>query len=411
MHHRQISTALLTVYMTSLILARANPWDYPPTHVATLIQLATVVQFVLLGVTLHMYGGGSAAWPTVIPLLIAQAVGLSIYLGSKMTPAKDRVRPYDTYTTALTTILAVTLSLYAIIPNTGRNLVRHLDILACVMFGLPLAYAIPSIVRPAPEIPTVVQKALDVSILVYTRTAPTEYQEVEFISNETSGARCGLYVQNDTVYVVFSGSNSETDWVNTNYKVTPTPFMPACSDAPFPNGMTVHSGFLDAWRSIEDPVWKKLSEIILRKVGNARIVICGHSLGGAMTTVAAMDLWCRLEKQLRDTLTVVTFGAPVVGNAAFVSSFNTIIPRSTRVVTVYDPVPKLFVTDFVHAKNTLEVSHPVSTPLNAHSRYEYDVALKYESSKTANPLSRILSIGLPYFVLGGGLYVINSAFT
>lgn len=126
----------------------------------------------------------------------------------------------------------------------------------------------------------------------------------------------------------------------------------------------VHKGFLKAWKSIEEPVWDKISRVMLRLGGSGKVVVCGHSLGGAMATIAGVDLYCNVEPRYQKSFSIVTFGSPRVGNIAFKDLFDSLIPRSVRVVTVYDPIPKTTINDFVHVDDEYLLGGVVGSPHN-----------------------------------------------
>ena len=78
----------------------------------------------------------------------------------------------------------------------------------------------------------------------------------------------------------------------------------------------LHRGFLDAWQEVRHDV---LAELWSRQSAfheGYRLVIVGHSLGGALACVAAYDL-----SQFRPF--VITFGQPRVGGKAFAKWLNT----------------------------------------------------------------------------------------
>jgi hypothetical protein len=75
------------------------------------------------------------------------------------------------------------------------------------------------------------------------------------------------------------------------------------------------------------------------------VIFCGHSLGGALATIAALDLTSFENAQsLRlssDRVMVVTFGSPRVGNHSFCSAYRRHVPFSFRWAAVGDIVTKL----------------------------------------------------------------------
>lgn len=93
-------------------------------------------------------------------------------------------------------------------------------------------------------------------------------------------------------------------------------------------GHRVHRGFANAFRSVADAVQDAIPTA-------ARVVIAGHSLGGALATLCAdafQDIWT-IEG-------VHTFGSPRVGNAGFAGEYASGPGvRTWRIVNAGDPVP------------------------------------------------------------------------
>jgi pimeloyl-ACP methyl ester carboxylesterase len=75
----------------------------------------------------------------------------------------------------------------------------------------------------------------------------------------------------------------------------------------FDLGGRVHAGFLAAWSAIAGPIASWLGA-----TAHQRLVLTGHSLGAAMATIAAAT---------RPEARLVTFGSPLVGDAAFARLF------------------------------------------------------------------------------------------
>lgn len=151
--------------------------------------------------------------------------------------------------------------------------------------------------------------------------------------------------------VAFAGTDSSTN-VKTDLKVSDVAF-PACGNPK----TRVHAGFFKAWTSVRDRVFASVEK-------SESVVFTGHSLGGALATLAALDWTCTTRKPAD----VVTFGSPQVGDELFVDAFDARIRRSTRVVTPLDPVPKSLSTQFPHVKGVYHV--PTLSP-NPHSMKAY----------------------------------------
>jgi len=134
----------------------------------------------------------------------------------------------------------------------------------------------------------------------------------------------------------------------------------------------VHSGFWTAYGGVREGLHRAVLEACLESAADrpiTRIVVTGHSLGGALATLAATDLAVHAlpalsanrggaaAEQQKTTLmvrkaprlTLVTFGAPRVGNRVYARIHDALVPDSWRVVAdgdVVTGVPRLF---FKHA--------------------------------------------------------------
>ena len=96
-------------------------------------------------------------------------------------------------------------------------------------------------------------------------------EEVE----DTQGFICR---SNGSVVVCFRGSAGLADW-RTNLKISPSEnsIVPA------------HEGFVSGWNSVSHEVKARLA-VLRGKYGNENLLLCGHSLGGALGVYAALDL-------------------------------------------------------------------------------------------------------------------------
>ncbi|ORY66439.1 Alpha/Beta hydrolase protein [Pseudomassariella vexata] len=111
---------------------------------------------------------------------------------------------------------------------------------------------------------------------------------------------------------------------------------------------TVHMGFLASWKIAREDVLPTLKPL-RTKYPDYPIYLVGHSLGGAVAALAALEMNVALGW---DNLVVTTFGEPRVGNEGFVRFLNgvfdlagesTDVEKQTyrRLTHVDDPVPLL----------------------------------------------------------------------
>ena len=330
-------------YVASTMAVRAKFKDASPDTLNDTLQTLTLAAFAVMAWLVFARLGGMSAWPNALPFASIQVLAHAAFLIFKYIGGRKLVRRVDGFVTTLGTILFAAVAMLIMFPNVHG---RSLEIALGVCCGLPLLFALPTLVTPA-HIDDTVIRAAEASKLVYTRATTDAFSEVEFVSDKTTGARCGVYVANGDIYVTFAGSDSNVDWVRTNFDVASGPYSSSCGDS---KSAVVHVGFLNAWKSIEELVWEKVSNVMLRQGGSGRVIVCGHSLGGAVATLAGMDIFCKVENKYKSSFSVITFAAPKVGNLAFKNMYDARIPTSIRVVTIYDPVPKINIEDFVHVK-------------------------------------------------------------
>lgn len=84
---------------------------------------------------------------------------------------------------------------------------------------------------------------------------------------------------------------------------------------PYPHlkNASVHSGFYKAFLSLQAQIFPVLIEQ-LTLYPNAELAICGHSLGGALATVALAQIVFELGVPIPQNISLYTFGSPRVGD-------------------------------------------------------------------------------------------------
>jgi hypothetical protein len=70
------------------------------------------------------------------------------------------------------------------------------------------------------------------------------------------------------------------------------------------------------------------------------LTICGHSLGGALATLLALDVAANTSGPFSDPMTF-TYASPRTGDTQFVNMYNHLVPNTTRIANRVDLVPKL----------------------------------------------------------------------
>jgi len=128
-------------------------------------------------------------------------------------------------------------------------------------------------------------------------------------------------------WVVFGGSESTDDW-KINFDLWMTKAEAGISGK-------VHRGFSRQWSHARSEVTSFMQKN--QDAGRKTIFFTGHSLGGAVATVAATEMQKRFPGM---SVNLVTFGAPKVGNDDYAKSVNSLLNgRVSRNENAGDPVP------------------------------------------------------------------------
>lgn len=136
----------------------------------------------------------------------------------------------------------------------------------------------------------------------------------------------------EEIYVVFRGTDKGIDWIN-NFQFRQQ-IYPYGDDST--TNVRFHRGFMAAYFSVRDRLREEVA-----KHPKSTIIVTGHSLGGAVATIAALDVQYNLTQHTSQPLNLYTFGAPRVGNPALVNSFRQRVPQSYRFVYGWDVVTRV----------------------------------------------------------------------
>lgn len=166
-----------------------------------------------------------------------------------------------------------------------------------------------------------------------------------FNVEHTDGFTCtwdGWYV------ICFRGSHGEADWHdNFTFQKCETLFPPGYQ-------VNVHTGFMKQY----DTVSSYLKQQVIKHMDNmqCKLLICGHSLGGALASLCAVDMQTFF--LTTHDITCVTWGSPRVGGRAWARLFNNMVPDSLRYVYRNDivcRVPTVWM-NFCHVGNKIHLA-------------------------------------------------------
>jgi hypothetical protein len=166
-------------------------------------------------------------------------------------------------------------------------------------------------------------------------------QEFSFINDKKTSTNLVVMSNESVIVVIFRGSevkggfvNVRKDWLLTDAK---------CKMVLVPefNNSYVHKGFWKSYSSVEDTLIKT---IVQHQPGNKKIFITGHSLGGALAVLAAIDFSLHNFKPFG----VYTFANPRVGGERFAEYYTQQNIPTFRYVNENDIVPMMPPTQKFH---------------------------------------------------------------
>ncbi len=128
------------------------------------------------------------------------------------------------------------------------------------------------------------------------------------------------------VLIVFRGTRTVGEWL-TDFDIRQVEF-------PYVDAGRTHSGFTELYGVLRPSILRGLQFSPHWK----RVVVTGHSLGGALATLAALDI---MANTLYYNLSMYNFGSPKVGDPQFATVYDQKVQSSFRIANLFDPVPKV----------------------------------------------------------------------
>ena len=160
-----------------------------------------------------------------------------------------------------------------------------------------------------------------------------------FDGSPVEDAQAYVWTGQNSVYVSFRGTEASSDIIaDLDVRMIPLPSIGT--------NVRVHLGFYRQFTSIKDQIWEYLSKYECESV-----VFCGHSLGAAVATIAAVAY----AKEFPDKhVKCFTVGSPRVGNKHFCKEFNTSVAQNYRIFNENDPVSMIPMSmRFQHVDNAV----------------------------------------------------------
>ena len=180
------------------------------------------------------------------------------------------------------------------------------------------------------------------AVLAYSNQDQIKWDElglslVKWIENKKSDTQGFVATKGKSIYVVWRGSESKKDFQN-DASIDKVPFIE--------DGEKVHIGFKYCWESVLGDTYDAIDTALENLQGEATdIIVCGHSLGGAVATLYAYSIKKHYPHyNVRST----TIGSPRVGNKVFKENYDKSEIDTLRIVHNNDLVTHTPYIRFYH---------------------------------------------------------------
>jgi predicted lipase len=180
------------------------------------------------------------------------------------------------------------------------------------------------------------------AILAYSKQEQIKWNEyglelVSWIENKKSDTQGFVATRDKAIYVVWRGSESKKDFQN-DASIDKVPFIN--------DGEKVHIGFKYCWESVVGDTYDAIDTAIENLQGETTdIVVCGHSLGGAVATLYAYSIKKHFPHY---NVSATTIGSPRVGNKVFKENYDNSGIDTLRIVHNNDLVTHTPYIRFYH---------------------------------------------------------------
>ena len=173
--------------------------------------------------------------------------------------------------------------------------------------------------------------------LVGEPIVPGNDKKAEFLDYGVvmSGGQAYVVTEMDKVIVAFRDTGSDKRWeriLNMLTDARATLKKMSYLDDPELSEIKAHEGFVSEYILFREKVIEYVD-----KHPDKEIHVVGHSLGGALATLASFDIASSLNREVN----TVTFGAPRVGTNDFRNAFEKLPINLFRVVVANDPIARV----------------------------------------------------------------------
>lgn len=178
--------------------------------------------------------------------------------------------------------------------------------------------------------------AYTVVTTIYANDLATDMNPGRIDDEVSIGLMCQVKQAGDVV-IAIRGTEGILEWIHdAEFALVPCPFLAGAGHT--------EDGFTDMYESLRAGAATG-SPTVVNALGTlafprpvTSVTICGHSLGGALATLLALDV---AANTAFTTPAVYTYGSPRTGDSLFASTYDQVVKDSHRVVNRLDVITAL----------------------------------------------------------------------
>ncbi|KAK8935459.1 hypothetical protein KSP39_PZI012874 [Platanthera zijinensis] len=177
----------------------------------------------------------------------------------------------------------------------------------------------------------------------------SDFEKICFLDNASTDTQVAIWRDSARRrFVVAFRGTEQSKWKDllTDLMLLPAGMNPERLGGEFKQEVQVHGGFLNAYDSVRIRILMLIKVAIcfdedqLESMLKWHVYVTGHSLGGALATLLALELsTSQMAKHGVISVTMYNFGSPRVGNRRFTDLYNAKVKDSWRVVNHRDIIP------------------------------------------------------------------------
>jgi hypothetical protein len=176
-----------------------------------------------------------------------------------------------------------------------------------------------------------------------------------------------LQAPNNDVVIAIRGTAGIWEWIHdAEFGTVKCPFLAGAG--------STEDGFTAIYNSLRVDVATTSARAVDALAGlpfnqaTNSLTICGHSLGGALATLLALDVAANTNFKHP---TIYTYASPRTGDPLFVSTYNQVVPNTTRIANRVDLVPKLpLPPEYEHVLGLFELNSVTLIPPKVLIKFE-----------------------------------------